>query len=176
VDEPLQTFARVLACGGFFGVLGAAFGGLVGYLSWTRGRPAGSGAGLAIASTMDRIAGRKSSPAQTGILVGAFDGLLFLGLAGTALGLVAARGHFGWAFLSRIALGTLMLTGGAVFFGGLALGIIYAGARAMAGVFAGGMLGAASGALLGRGDGLVLGAIGGVLAGTILGVASRPKQ
>jgi hypothetical protein len=176
MDEPLQTFARVLACGGFFGALGAAFGGLVGYLSWNRGRPAGSGVGLAVASALDRIAGRKSRPGRTGTVVGAIDGLLFLGLAGTALGLVAARGHFGWALLSRVAFGTLILTGGAVFFGGLALGIIYAGARAMAGVFAGGMLGAASGALLGRADGLVLGAVGGVLAGTLLGVANRAKR
>jgi hypothetical protein len=176
VDGELQTFARVLACGGFFGLLGTAFGGLVGYLSWTRGRPAGSVVGLAVASAVQRVSRREGSAGRTGILVGATDGLLFLGLTGTALGLAAARGHFGWAILGRVAFGTLILTGGAVLFGGLALGIIYAGVRAVAGVFAGGMLGAASGALLGRADGLVIGAIGGILAGTLLGVASRARH
>jgi hypothetical protein len=176
VDEELQTFARVLACGGFFGLLGAAFGGLVGYLAWNRGRPAGSAAGLAVASAIDRVIRQSSSPGRTGMLVGAIDGLLFLGLTGTTLGLVAARAHFGWAALSRMAFGTLTIAGGAVFFGGLALGIIYSGARALAGVFAGGMVGAASGAILGRGDGLVVGAIGGVLAGTLLGVAVRSRR
>jgi hypothetical protein len=176
VDQQLQTFARVLACGGFFGVIGACFGGLVGHLAWKRGRPAGSAAGLAAARAVARVAGHESSPGRTGFLVGATDGLLFLGLAGTALGLLAARGHFGWQALSRAAFAVLILAGGAVFFGGIALGIIYAGARALAGVFAGAMVGAASGAALWRGDGLVIGALGGVLAGTLLGVATRARR
>jgi hypothetical protein len=173
VDERLLTFARVLACAGFFGLLGAAFGGLVGHLAWRRGRPAGSFAGLTVARAMARVTRQESSPGRTGALIGAVDGLLFLGLSGIALGLLAARGHFAWAALSRAAFGLLILTGGAVFFGGLALGIIYAGVRALAGVFAGGMLGAAGGALIGRADGIVFGAISGVLAGTLIGVASR---
>jgi hypothetical protein len=176
LDKELETFARVLACGGFFGLLGAAFGALVGHLSWKRGHSAGSAAGLAIARAMARVAGRQSSPGRTGALVGATDGLIFLGLVGTAVGLLAARGHFGWTLLGRAAFGVLILTGSAVFFGGLALGIIHAGTRAIAGVFAGGMLGAASGAMLARGDGLVLGAVGGVLAGTLLGMVSRSHR
>jgi hypothetical protein len=173
VDEQLQSFARVLAAGGFFALLGAVFGGLVGYLSWKRGRPAGSAAGLAAARALARAAGRDNTPGTTGIVVGATDGLLFLGLAGTALGLLAARGHIEWTVPGRVAFGLLVLAGGAVFFGGLAFGIIYSGTRGVAGVFAGGMLGAVSGALLGRSDGIVIGAVSGVFAGTILGVTSR---
>jgi hypothetical protein len=176
VNEQLQTFARVLAAGGFFGLLGAAFGGLVGHLSWKRGRPAGSAAGLAVARAMARVSSRESSPGSTGTLVGAIDGLIFLGLLGTACGLLAAHGQFAWSSLSRAAFAFLIITGGAVFFGGLALGITYAGTRAVAGVFAGGMLGAASGALLGRGDGIVIGAITGVLVGTLTGVAIRSRR
>ena len=70
----------------------------------------------------------------------------------------------------------LVLAGGAIFFGGLALGIIYAGTRSLAGVFAGGVAGAVSGAMLMRGDGFIVGAIGGLLAGTLLGVASRSRK
>jgi hypothetical protein len=176
VDKELETFARVLACGGFFGLLGAGFGGLVGYLSWKRGHASGSAAGLALARAMARVSGRESSPGRTGAVVGATDGALFLGLLGTGVGLLAARSHIGWTMLGQAAFAILILTGAAVFFGGLALGIIYAGSRAIAGVFAGGMLGAASGAILGRGDGLVLGAVGGVLAGTLLGMVSRSRR
>jgi hypothetical protein len=176
VDDQLRTFLQVLACGGSFGLLGAAFGGLVGHLAWRRGRPAGSAAGLAVARAMARAAGREGTPGGTGILVGATDGLIFLGVIGTALGLSAARGHFAWSVLNRLGFGFLVLTGGAVLFGGMALGIVYAGSRAVAGVFAGGIIGAASGAVLGRGDGLVLGAVGGLLAGTLLGVATRARR
>jgi hypothetical protein len=173
MDPQLQTFARVLACGGFFGLVGAAFGGLVGHLAWKRGRPAGSTAGLTVARALVRARGENLSPSVTGSVVGATDGLLFLGTIGTALGLLAARGHIGWASLSQVAFALLALSGAAVFFGGIASGILYAGVRAIAGIFAGGILGAASGALLARGDGVVLGALGGVLAGTVFGVASR---
>jgi outer membrane lipoprotein SlyB len=69
-----------------------------------------------------------------------------------------------------------MLAGGAVFFGGIALAIIYSGTRSVAGVFAGGMMGAFSGALIGRGDGLVIGALCGVLGGTLLGLATRHRR
>jgi outer membrane lipoprotein SlyB len=109
-------------------------------------------------------------------LVGAIDGSLFLGIFGTAVGLIGARGHVAWTTLGHAAFSVLLLIAAAVFFGCLALGIIYAGGRAVAGVFAGGMLGAASGAFIGRADGLVIGALGGVLAGTVLGVVSRGRR
>jgi hypothetical protein len=173
MDPQLQTFARVLACGGFFGLLGAAFGGLVGHLAWKRGRPAGSFAGLALARALARVSRQEHSAGTTGLLVGGTDGLLFLGLIGTALGLLAARGYVGWTALSQAAFALLVLAGTAVLFGAIASGILYAGARAIAGVFAGGMLGAASGAMLARADGVVLGALGGIIAGTVIGVTSR---
>jgi hypothetical protein len=176
VDEQLLTFGRVLACGGFFALVGAAFGGLVGHLAWMRGRPAGSVPGLTVARAMARITGREGSPGATGAVVGAVDGFLFLGLSGVALGLLAAKGHFGWAVLSRLAFGFLVLTGGAVFFGGLAVGITYAGVRSIAGVFAAGMVGAAGGGIIGRGDGIVAGAVGGMLAGTLLGLFRRGRK
>jgi hypothetical protein len=176
VDEQLLTFARVLACGGFFAFVGALFGGFVGHLSWKRGRPAGSVAGLSVARAMARMAGQEGTPGSTGALVGAVDGFLFLGLSGVALGLFAAKSHMGWAVLNRLAFGFLVLSGGAVFFGGLAVGISYAGVRAIAGVFAGGMLGAASGGLVGHGDGIVFGAVGGMAAGTILSLFRRVRR
>jgi hypothetical protein len=176
MDEQLLTFGRVLACGGFFALVGALFGGLVGHLSWKRGRPAGSAAGLSVARAMARVAGQDSSPGGTGMLVGAVDGFLFLGLSGVALGLLAARGHFGWAVLNRLAFGFLVLSGGAVFFGSLAVGITYAGVRAIASVFAAGMLGAAGGGLISRGDGIVFGAVIGMLAGTLLGLFQSARR
>ncbi len=173
MDDRLATFARVLAFTGFFGLVGAAFGGLVGHLAWKRGRPAGSAVGLGVARAFARVARSEASAGRTGTLVGAVDGLLFLGFSGAVLGLLAARGHVGWVALGHAAFGFLILTGGAVFFGGMALGLVYAGVRAIAGVFAAGVLGAAGGALIGHADGLVVGAVAGILTGTLLGVAVR---
>ncbi len=176
MDDRLRTFLLVLGSAGFFGLLGAAFGALVGHLSWKRGRPAGSAAGLAVARAMARAAGREGPPGRTGALVGGTDGFLFLGLLGTGFGLIAARGRADWASLGRPALGALVLTAGAIFFGGLALALTRAGTRAIAGVFAGGMVGAISGALFARADGLMIGAVSGVLAGTLLGVVRRGRR
>ncbi len=176
VDEQLRDFGRVLACGGFFGLLGFAFGGLAGHVAWKGGRPAGSAAGLAVANAVARVTRRQATPAWTGTLVGAVDGLFFLGLLGTMTGLCAVRVRVDWAVAGRVAGGALLLAGGALFFGWLAIGMIYGGARAFAGVFAGGVVGAASGAALGRTDGLLIGAVGGVLAGTLLGVVNRGKR
>jgi hypothetical protein len=177
VDDRLRAFWQVFASGAFFGVLGAAFGALVGHLSWTRGRPAGSAAGLAVARALARVSEREATPGRSGLVVGAVDGFLFLGLLGTVFGLlITARGSADWAVLSRPAVGALLLTGGAVFFGGLALAIIHAGGKAVIGVFAGGMVGAVSGAFFARADGIIIGAVGGVLAGTVLGVARRGRR
>jgi hypothetical protein len=176
VDEKLLTFGKVLVFSGFFALLGAAFGALVGYLAWKRGQAAGSVAGLSLARAIERASGRQSTPGQTGALVGAIDGTLFLGTIGTVVGLIAARGHVSWFLLSRVAYGMFLLTGGAVFFGGIAVGIIYGGSRSLAGVFAGGVVGGLSGALVARGDGFLIGAIGGVAAGTLLGIFRRADR
>jgi hypothetical protein len=174
MDERVRTFAWVLAGTGFFGLLGAAFGALAGHLSWRGGRRAGTAAGLTVARAFARAAGREFSPGRTGALVGGCDGLLFLGVLGAALGLVAAaRGRAGWGVLGSVAFGALALVGGAVFFGTLAYGIRRGGVRALAGVFAGGMLGAFAGSAVAGADGLVFGAVAGVVAGTLLGVATH---
>lgn len=176
MDERVRTFAWVLAGTGFFGLLGAAFGALAGLISWRNGRPTGTAAGLAVARAFARAAGREFPPGRSGALAGGADGLLFLGVLGAVLGLVAAaKGRAGWAVLGPAAFGGLSLVGGAVFFGLHAYWIVRGGACAVAAVFLGGMLGAFAGALAARGNGLIIGAVAGMFAGTVLGVMLRAR-
>jgi hypothetical protein len=177
MDERVRAFGWVLASGGFFGLLGGAFGALVGHLTWRSGRAAGGAAGLGAAAALARAAGRELPPGRRAALVGAVDGLLFLGALGIAFALLAAaHGRAGWAVFRAPAWAALLLAGGAALFGLLAFGLVRAGVFALAGVFAGGLLGAAAGALVARGDGLVLGSLAGVAAGTLLGLAARPPR
>jgi hypothetical protein len=106
--------------------------------------------------------------------VGAADGLVFLGTVGTITGyFIAGRQPGQWSRLSPALLAVLLLAGAAVFFGALACAIVHAGIRAIAAIFAAGMVGAVTGLLVGNLDGLLLGAIGGAALGTVLGLCLR---
>jgi hypothetical protein len=168
MDEPTRLFLWVLAAGGFGAVLGAGFGALTGALSWAKGNATGTAVGLGVARAFDRAAGGEMSPARKGALVGGADGLVFLGVLGTAVGyLLAARGRPAWATFRPAMTAALLLTGGAALFGLLGYGLLSAGVRAVAGLFAGAMLGALVGLYLGQLDGLVLGAVAGAFLGTV---------
>src|SRR4051812_49889670 len=136
MDERVRAFAWVLASGGFFGLLGGAFGALVGHLTFRSGRAAGGAAGLGVADALARVAGEQLPPGRKAVLVGAVDGLLFLGAVGTAVGLpAAAKGRGGWALLSPPAVGAVLLVGGAAVFGLLGYGLLPPGGRGPAGGF-----------------------------------------
>jgi hypothetical protein len=167
MDERTRLFLWVLAGGGFFALLGAAFGALTGALTWRSGRAAGTGLGLAVARAFARVADAELSPTRTGALVGGVDGAAFLGVVGAIIGYVAgARRPAEWQTLrSAMLAGALLVLGGA-FFGLLAYRIVAGGVRAVAGLFVGGLLGAVLGHSLGGLDGLLIGAIGGAVAGT----------
>jgi hypothetical protein len=62
---------------------------------------------------------------------------------------------------------SLALTGAALLFGGAAIGLTFAGVRALVGLFFGAMLGAAVGFSVAGVDGLLFGILGGAVAGTL---------
>src|SRR5437763_12136067 len=143
MDEPLILLAWTSGGTVAFGSLGALFGGLTGWLSFRAGHASGSVIGRRVAEALARLREEELTPAQKGTLIGAADGGFFLGLVGTLVGLIASRtGHAPASWLVPLFLITLALVGGALFFGGLAAGIVRLRLRAVVGVFVCGIAGA----------------------------------
>jgi hypothetical protein len=175
MDERTRLFLWVLLGGGFFGLLGAAFGGLTGALTWKSGRAAGTALGLAVARAFARAAEKELSPPRKGALVGATDGLAFLGVVGAGLGFFAGARHPAeWESLSPAMTAGALLAVGAAGFGLFAYAVIAGGGRAVAGLFVGGFLGAFLGHGLAGLGGLVAGSLGGAVAGTAVARVLRP--
>lgn len=169
MDERLRLFLWILGCGGTFGLLGSAFGSLAGFLAWRSGRVAGTALGMSVARAFARVARREYSPGQQGAIVGAVDGLLFLGVLGGLFGLWGAfRGDTPWKTLAPAAAFAVLMAG-AVFFGVLAYGAIRVRGWALAAQVAGCVVGALIGEDLGGLTGMLCGAgVGGIAAGLLV--------
>jgi len=142
VDEQTRLFLWVLACAGGFAVLGGLFGAVTGYVAWKEGRAAGTALGLSVGRAFARAAGGKLPPQREGALVGAADGVVFLGGLGTVIGLVLClRGQAGWEAISPALFAGMALVGAAVLFGGLACLLLFTGFRGLVWLIAGAALG-----------------------------------
>jgi hypothetical protein len=169
MDERLTTLTWILVSGGGGGLLGALFGGLAGAVHWKNGNATGTGLGLGVARAFDRIAQREMKPGVKGAIVGGVDGLAFLGVVGIIVGAVVMYGGGqGKTVLLPMLLGLALLMGGAVLFGMLAWGILRAGVRSVASVFACGITGALLGAMTAGASGLLAGCVGGAVVGNVL--------
>ena len=82
MDEPLILFAWTLGGTLAFGLLGAGFGGLAGWLSWRRGNASGTIMARKVAEALARLVEQDMTDAQRGALIGAADGV---GAAGVSL-------------------------------------------------------------------------------------------
>jgi hypothetical protein len=180
MDDRLRVFAVVLASGGFCAVLGGLFGAVTGATYWGSGKAAGTVFGLSVARAL--AGGQELSRKAHGAIVGAVDGILFLGVLGTLAGaFLAQTRHDEGEFLAPAAAGLVFLVVLAVVFGALAYAVVRAGVYAIVGLFAGGftggLLGAWAAALIGTYSagrfGWLIGAVAGVLAGTSLGALAR---
>src|SRR4051794_22963454 len=89
MDETLLRFLLVVGCGGLGAAVGAAFGALTGAVYWGGGRAAGTVVGNRVAEAF-AAGGGPLTPAVRGALVGGVDGFLFLGVLGTAAGVLFA--------------------------------------------------------------------------------------
>ncbi len=171
MDARLRTFAWILGSGCFGAMVGIVFGALAGALYWRSGRASGTRLGLLIADAFGRFSRRPLSRTTRGSLIGAVDGLLFLGVVGTLLGVAGVASGRDLEEILRPALWlALLLVGGAIFFGTLAYTLTRAGVRALAAVGGGGILGAALGSYLAGVGGLLFGSLGGLVAGNALGL------
>jgi hypothetical protein len=180
MDDRLRVFALVLGSGGFCAVLGAVFGAVTGATYWGSGKAAGTALGLRVARAL--AGGRELSRQARGAIVGAVDGLLFLGILGALAGaFLAHTRHDEGEFLAPAAAGLIFLVALAVLFGSLAYAVVRAGVYAIVGLFAGGISGGLVGAwvaaVLGTYRaglfGWLIGAVLGVVAGASLGVLAR---
>ncbi len=180
MDDRLRVFALVLGCGGFCALLGGVFGAITGATYWGSGKAAGTAVGLRVARAF--AGGQELSRKAHGALVGAIDGLVFLGVVGVLTGafLAHARQDEG-EWLAPAAVGLAFLVALAVLFGALAYAVVRAGVYAIVGLFVGGLTGGVLGAWVagiigtysaGR-FGWLIGAALGVLAGTGLGALVR---
>jgi hypothetical protein len=174
MDDRLRIFLWILGGGGTFGLLGSVFGGLAGFLAWRSGRAAGTTLGLGVARAFARAARREHSPGQQGAIVGAVDGLLFLGVLGGLFGLWGAfRGDPPWQILAPAAVFAVLMAA-AVFFGVLAYGAIRVRGWALAAQVGGCVVGALIGNDLAELPGMLGGAVvGGIVAGLLV-LAARP--
>ena len=167
MNESFLVFAWTLGGLIAFGLIGAIFGGVAGWLHWRSGHAGGTVLAHKIAGALSHLTEEGMSRTQRGTVIGCVDGALFLGSFGLLVGLLAGlRGDAPREWLLPLFEITLLLMGLAFSFGMLALGIVRLGLRAVVPLSVGGMSGAV---LAGRWAGVAHVAPGAV-AGLALGV------
>ncbi len=171
-----QTFLWILACGAFGAGLGAAFGAVVGALTWGEGRAAGTFLGLRMVRAFERATASELTPGKKGALIGGTDGAAFLGVVGVLVGALVARSPDAGNVLGPAAVAMILLVGGGLLFGLMAYALLRTGVRAVVPLFAGAMLGAAIGLYLRRIDALFTGLLLGLAAGTFVAFLIGPRK
>jgi hypothetical protein len=173
MDDRLRIFLWIVGGGAFGAVLGGAFGGLTGALFAQSGGAAGTGFGRRVADAFAQTSLHPPSPLRRATLTGAADGFLFLGLLGIVAGaLLGASGRAADEVLMPALAGSVILVGGAIFFGTLALAMSHS-ARTVGSVVAGGLFGAFIAALTVGADRLLLGVAPGLLLGLLYSLGAR---
>jgi hypothetical protein len=177
MDDRVQVLLCALTGAGLFGLLGALFGAAAGARHRAGGRAAGGALGLAAARALVKARGRDLSDVATGAVVGGVDGLTFLGVVGTVVGLVYGySGESRREMLLHLALGMGVLAAAAVVFGTLASGLIRGGMWGIAALFVAGLGGCVIGAKLAGVPGLVYGAVFGLGVGALVGLLGGGRR
>jgi len=172
MDEKLRLLLWIVGGGGFFGLLGAGFGGLTGAIHWQAGRASGTFLALRIVRAL-RGSDEEDPTTFRRVLVGAIDGFLFLSIIGMLLGALGARAGVSLQMVGLVAMAALLLVGGALFFGGLAFAISRSGMPGIASMFGGATAGGVVGYYLATATGLLVGVLGGATLGTLGSLAGR---
>lgn len=176
MDERLWICLWMIGGGGLGAVLGGAFGALTAVLYAQSGGAAGTRLARRIVENFVETSERQFSATGRAALIGAVDGFLFLGLLGLVGGaMMGVSGRATSELLLPFAVGSVLLVGGAAFFGGLAYSLARNGlwVRVILSVFAGGSLGSfLAGIFLGA-DNCLLGTILGLLVGLMVSFIRR---
>lgn len=169
MDERLWICLWMIGGGGLGAVLGGAFGALTAVMYARSGGAAGTRLARRIVENFLETTEGQPSTIGRAALIGAADGFVFLGLLGLVTGaLMGVSGRATSELVLPFAVGSVLLVGGAAFFGGLAYSLARNGLWAILCVFAGGFLGTfLAGIFLGA-DNCLLGTVPGLLAGLML--------
>ncbi len=152
-----------------FAILGGLFGALAGGFSRRNGSATGSYLGARIARAIRRLLERDLSPTQQGILIGAADGAVFLGILGALIGLIAHHsGNDPSSWLLPMFVLMVSLLAGAVVFGLLAYGMISLRVHSIFTICLGGFGGGAFTAWMWGTAHIVPGAAIGILLGAVV--------
>jgi hypothetical protein len=173
MDDRLRICLWMVGGGGVGAVLGCAFGALTAALYARSGGGAGTGWARRLADAFLNAESHQPSPTSRAAFVGALDGFVFLGILGLVGGaLLGLSGQSAGELLVPMMVGSLLLVGGAVFFGTLAYALTYYGRECFYGS-GGGILGCLlASSLFGSGYG-PLGLVPGIIFGLILGRTVR---
>jgi len=138
MDERLRICLWMIGGGILGSVLGSAFGVLTAALYERSGGAAGTGLARRVAEAFLDNALHPPSPTGRAALVGATDGFFFLGILGLIGGaILGMSGRSVNELLVPILIGSLLLVGGAIFFGTLAYALTHRGARFLYGAVGG---------------------------------------
>ena len=168
MDERLWICLWMVSGGCLGAVLGGAFGALTAVLFAQNGGAAGTRLARHIVENVLDSAEQQPSSTGRAAIIGAADGIFFLGLLGLVAGaLLGLSGRAVNELLLPVVGGSVLLFGGAAFFGTLAYSLSRTGLWAILWIVGGGMLGTLlAGFLLGA-DNCLLGTIPGLLAALI---------
>lgn len=180
MDQRLVVGCWTVAGGLILGGIGAAFGGLAGYLARLHGRSPGGFVGWRVLRAIERASRSELSPRSAGLVVGACDGAAFLGTIGTLLGFVAARAEWLSSGELLAILYTFALVASlAAVIGTAAYAFTRGGVIVFGSACTGGLAGIYAGVLLAETTGMMAGAWLGLALGFVVGWAghqARPRR
>jgi hypothetical protein len=176
MDDRLRLFLFLLAHAGSMAVLGAVFGAVVGAWYYRSGKAAGTYFGLSVARAFARVSEREFSRGTLGAIIGAVDGLIFLGMIGMVIGAIQAYQGEELKILGPVLL-VAALMAGAVYFGVIARGLIRAPGRTATASLVGGAIGfLVAVGLDGRREDLLAVSLFGGLLGAFIGALGTPRR
>lgn len=173
MDDRLRICLWMVGGGVFGGVLGGVFGALAATLYARSGGAAGTRLARNVVENLLESGDRQPSPTFHAAIIGAVDGCFFLGILGLVAGLFLGKsGRTANELVLPMMVGSVLLVGGAIFFGTMAYALTYRGARFLygcAGAFVGSLI---AGTLLGSVYGSA-GIVPGMIVGWLLCGAVR---
>lgn len=173
MDDRLRICLWMMGGGVFGGVLGGVFGALAAALYARSGGAAGTRMARNVVENFLQAGDRQPSPTVHAAIIGAVDGFFFVGILGLIAGaFLGISGRTAEELLVPIVIGSVVLVGGAIFFGSMAYALTYRAAESLYSV-AGGVLGGfVAGRLLGSSYGPI-GFVPGMIVGLFLCRAVR---
>lgn len=126
MDERLRICVWIVGGGGFGGVMGGVFGALAATMYARSGGTAGTRMARNVVDRFLQAGESQPSPTVRAALIGTTDGFFFMGCFGLIAGaLLGLTGRPAGELLVPALVGSVILVGGAIFFGTMAYALTY---------------------------------------------------